>query len=99
MGGKPRGPRLFDVAQIHSVRYGEQGVVYRTHIVRLKEDDTRFKLKAGDLLLVHKYAYDEGKYTVVCRLSDHFDPECNVYRNQVEYVCRSGRRTKDLDAG
>jgi hypothetical protein len=53
-------------------------------IVRIKEDDFRFKLKKGDVLEVHVYAYDPGKYTVVRRLSDDYDPECNVYSYQVE---------------
>lgn len=53
-------------------------------LVRLKEDDERFKLKRGDVLRVHRYAYDPGKYTVVERVSDGFDPECNIYSYQVE---------------
>lgn len=55
-------------------------------LVRLKEDDTRFKLKKGDVLRVERYAYDTGKYTVLERVSDGFDPECNVYASQVERV-------------
>ena len=52
--------------------------------VRLKEDDTRFKMKKGDVLRVIRYAYDNEKYTVLERVSDGYDPECNVYFSQVE---------------
>jgi len=55
-------------------------------IVRLKKDDRRFKLKAGDLLEVVPYSLDPGKYTVIRRLSDDYDPECNVYSYEVETV-------------
>ena len=57
-------------------------------IVRLKEDDSRFKLKKGDLLEVIRYWLDPGKYTVLRRISDNYDPECNVYSSQVERLTR-----------
>ena len=57
----------------------------KTFQVRLKEDDRAFGLRAGDILEVHPYVLDpDTKFTVVQRLSDGFDPECNVYRTQVE---------------
>lgn len=55
------------------------------HVVRLKEDDPEFKLKKGDLLEVKPYPLDpSSKFTVIRRLTDNYDPECNVYRSQVE---------------
>lgn len=55
------------------------------HVVRLKEDDPNFNLKKGELLEVEPYCLDpSSKFTVIRRLTDGFDPECNVYRTQVE---------------
>lgn len=53
-------------------------------LVLMKEDDTRFKLKKGDVLRVIRYDYDPSKYTVLERVSDGYDPECNVYSYQVK---------------
>lgn len=56
-------------------------------LLRLKEDDPRFGLKAGDILECKPYWLDPSdKWTVIRRVSDSFDPECNVYRHQVEHV-------------
>ena len=55
-------------------------------IVRLKKDDKRLGLKAGDVLEVVPYVLDPEKYTVVRRISDNFDPECNVYVYEVETI-------------
>lgn len=56
-------------------------------IVRMKDDDTRMGLKKGDVLEVTPYWLDPAdKLTVVRRLSDDFDPSCNVYRSQVEVI-------------
>lgn len=56
-----------------------------TWVVRLLADDPRFGLNAGDELLVMNYPYD-AKVTVLRRISDGFDPECNQYLSAVEYV-------------
>ncbi len=56
-------------------------------IVRLKKDDPRMKLSEGDLLLVKVYWLDPAsKFTVIKRLTDGFDPRCNVYRYEVDVV-------------
>ena len=55
-------------------------------IVRMKENDSRFQLKKGDVLLVQPYCLDETKLSVIKRLSDDFDPECNVYKYEVEVL-------------
>jgi hypothetical protein len=53
--------------------------------VRLKEDDSRFGLRAGDVLDVRPYSLDpRDKLMVIRRVSD--DPECSVYRSSVELV-------------
>ena len=101
MGGKPRAKpklRVFDPAQIRQVQYGRDARSYPCRIVRCLQAQPRFKLKKGDLLLVHAYHLDPGnKYTVVCRISDSYDPQCNVYVEEVELVeLQSGMRTKDI---
>lgn len=56
-----------------------------TRKVRLKEDQPRFNLKAGDELIVRPYWLDpDTKFTVEARVSDGYDPCCNVYRDEVE---------------
>jgi hypothetical protein len=56
-------------------------------LVKLKEDDERFGMKAGDVLEVEPYWLDPSdKLTVIRRVSDGFDPGCNVYRSQVTVV-------------
>lgn len=54
---------------------------------RLKEDDERFGLKSGDVLICIPYFYEhDEKLSVIRRESDGFDPDCNVYRAQVERI-------------
>jgi hypothetical protein len=57
----------------------------REMVFRLKQDDPRFKLNAGDELICINYPYD-AKLTVLRRLSDGYDPECNQYMADVEFV-------------
>ena len=60
-------------------------------LVKLKADDERFGMKAGDILEVTPYWLDPSdKLTVIRRVSDGFDPRCNVYRSQVESVPQKG---------
>jgi len=90
MGFKPR-KKLMDARLISEVCYGP-GAMLPVHRVRLKEDDPRFGMKKGDILLVHAYTLDPyEKWTVVCRESDFYNPQCNVYKCQVEPVHRSFR--------
>lgn len=52
-------------------------------LVKLKED-ARFNLKAADILEVEPYWLDPSdKFTVIRRVSDGYEPSCNVYRSQV----------------
>lgn len=57
-----------------------------SEIYRLKEDDSRFKLSEGDLLLGVPYWLDPDKVTILCRITDGFQPDCNQYRRSVEQV-------------
>lgn len=53
-------------------------------LVKLKADDVQFGLAAGDVLEVEPYWLDPtDKLTVIRRISDGYDPNCNVYRSQV----------------
>lgn len=54
-------------------------------MVRMREDDKRFKLKKNDLLEVTRYWLDPQKLTVIQRVSDGYDPQCNVYTSQVRF--------------
>lgn len=49
----------------------------------LKDDDERFKLKAGDILLECPYQHDPGKTSIAFRLSDGYRPECNQYNSSI----------------
>lgn len=54
----------------------------------LLEDDKRFKLKKGDILIcgpMH-WAWAPEKLAVIKRESDGYDPGCSVYRCQVRKV-------------
>ncbi|MBA7556406.1 hypothetical protein ES705_49114 [subsurface metagenome] len=55
-------------------------------IVQLLEDDPRFKLKKGEIFEAQVYQLDPEKITLLKRLSDGFDPECNQYRESVKIL-------------
>jgi len=57
----------------------------RESLYQLRYDDPRFDLKAGDLLVTVPYRYD-SKVTVLRRLSDGYDPECNQYLSNVTWI-------------
>ena len=71
----------------HAARWDEYKRRYRSEemVFELRSDDPRFKLSAGDRLLCIKYPYD-AKVTVLRRISDGFDPECNQYLNDVKFI-------------
>lgn len=73
--------------QLHRIRMDETRSAFRTrHMVhRQLLDDGRFNLKAGDLLLTVNYPLD-SKVTALARLGDGFDPECNRYYSEVEFI-------------
>jgi hypothetical protein len=57
-------------------------------LYRLKEDDPRFGLQAGDVLVCEPmhWAWASEKIAVKHRQRDGYDPGCSQYRHQVEYV-------------
>ncbi len=80
--GRPR-----SVGQEHVDRWNKVRFAYskpRRYV--LHDDDPRFALRAGDVLVCKPYRLDPVQLTVLYRESDGFDPECNVYRRQVNSV-------------
>lgn len=60
----------------------------------LLEDDLRFKLKKGDVLIcgpMH-WAWATEKLAVIRRESDGYEPECSVYRETVKRLPDTKRR-------
>lgn len=80
----------------HRARFDRAMARLRTEqmIVAMREDDPRFKLAKGDLLLCEKYPYD-AKVTILHRLSDGYDPECNQYIPDVRFVAFANEYTPE----
>ena len=78
---------------VHLVRWAALRSAYlsRTSRLRMLHDDLRFGLAAGDVLVCVPYPYDE-KWTVLRRESDGFDPECNQYVSDVEWIGWAGEQ-------
>ena len=55
-------------------------------LVEMLEDDKRFKLKKGDVLVAIESSYDDEKVTIEYRQSDGFDPMCAQYKNSVKRI-------------
>ena len=55
-------------------------------VVQLLKDDPRFKLKKGEIFEAQVYWLDPEKITLLKRLPDGFDPECNQYRGSVKIL-------------
>lgn len=53
-------------------------------IVKIKKDDERFNLKAGDVFDAKRTPYDSSKLFLIRRHEDDYDPECSVYKKDVE---------------
>lgn len=54
-------------------------------VYRRKGSDPDSGLADGDLLLVEDYPYD-AKVSVVARIPDGYDPQCNQYLIDVEFI-------------
>lgn len=82
------------VGQEHRQRWDALRDAYRLpRRYVLKDDDARFGLAAGDVLVCEPYWLDPGlKLTVLYREADRFDPSCNVYRREVDKVRGSAGR-------
>lgn len=68
--------------RLHAVR---QATTHRTSRLLVLQDEPMFKLKAGDIVTAHPYAFD-SKWTVIAREDDGFDPQCNLYGNDVVWL-------------
>ncbi|MFD7161301.1 hypothetical protein ACFV9C_42415 [Kribbella sp. NPDC059898] len=55
-------------------------------LYELLENDDVTGLKAGDVLLCEPYELNPGKLTVICRLTDGYDPQCNQYLRSVRPI-------------
>jgi hypothetical protein len=54
--------------------------------VKLLNDEERFNIKAGDEFEAIRYHLDpQEKMSLLKRLSDGFDPECNQYRDNLAF--------------
>lgn len=72
----------------HRSRWTEHSEAFRTLRFRMEllEEDARFGLSAGDILICQHYWLDPQKVTVVRRERDGFDPECNQYKTDVKFL-------------
>jgi hypothetical protein len=79
-GGQCRKPHI---ARLADARHATAN---RLCAVRMRADDERFALSAGDVLVAVVYPYDPGKWTILARAADGFDPGCNQYAKDVEWI-------------
>lgn len=54
--------------------------------VRIKETDSHIGVTAGEIYEATSYWLDPDKVTLLRRIPDGWDPECNEYRDRVEIV-------------
>jgi len=92
--------RLRAAGREHRQRWDALRAAYRLpRRYVLKDDDPRFGLAAGDVLVCEPYWLDPGlKLTVLYREADGLDPSCNVYRQQVHKVRGAAGRVDRLGA-
>lgn len=58
-----------------------------TFRVRVKADDSRLGLSADEVYMAQRYRLDPGsKVSLLSRESDGWDPECNQYHHEVEFL-------------
>lgn len=78
----------------HTARWDHAKTRFRTEemVFELREDDPRFNLSKGDLLACVAYPLD-AKVTVLRRISDSYDPECNQYIAAVRFVAFANEYT------
>lgn len=78
----------------HAARWDHVRTRLRTEemVFELREDDPRSGLTKGDLLACVDYPLD-AKVTVLRRISDGYDPECNQYIAAVRFVAFANEYT------
>lgn len=73
----------------HRARLTRRQVWIRTggeFVVRVLKTDDRLALTADELYIATAYWLDPGKVTLLRRVDDGFNPECNQYAQTVEFV-------------
>lgn len=58
----------------------------RMMIVEIKADDYRLGVKAGERYRSIAYWLDPGKVSLLARIPDGYDPSCNQYWRDVEFI-------------
>lgn len=78
--GKERGP--------HRQRWVELASRQRHHpaVAVVCADQPQLGLRAGEQYLALPYWLDPGKVTLLARLPDGHDPQCNQYTNEVRWL-------------
>lgn len=56
-------------------------------IVRIIKSDLRLRVKEGEIYYAQVYRFDPAKITLLKRIPDGHDPECNQYRDEVQILC------------
>lgn len=58
-------------------------------IVMIKQTQERLGVTEGELYEAQPYAYDGSKITLLGRVPDGYDPQCNQYRSEVKILYRN----------
>lgn len=56
--------------------------------VMVLKTDERLGIKAGEVYEAQRYRYDFGKWTLLSRVLDGYDPSCNQYGNEIAFLIR-----------
>jgi beta-N-acetylglucosaminidase len=59
---------------------------HQRYEVRVRFDDDRLGVKAGEEYIAETYWLDPRKVTLLTRIPDGYDPQCNQYRSDVEWM-------------
>lgn len=72
----------------HNLRFDDRQRALRSDrefVVQIKRDDLKFGIHKGEYFAAVNYPYD-SKVTLLRRLHDDFDPQCNQYEQDVEFI-------------
>lgn len=72
----------------HRQRWDQVDYRARHHVrvVVIKKDDPRFEVRRGEQYLAIRYALDNEKVTLLRRIPDGYDPQCNQYYSSVQWL-------------
>ena len=91
----PRGKKR----STHAARRDRARRMTATHegVVRIVHDDPRLGLTAGEDFAAIPYRLDPGsKVTLLRRLSDGWNPQCNAYNRDIQFIRWGSRRGTDV---